>query len=471
MSPGELARLEETELALGLAAEVPATREAMEAFLHLPDEVMVPLAEMGSLRFPYDQAPPEVQRLALPTREVIRQYVTWIESRSAEAEYLEGETSQEIRAQPDEAARELSTTPESIMLAYAPPFGVVVMVGETGFVIIPGQYDLGGPPESYAQFLLAQLGRDSPRVLARLQEWHQRPQIVEGFFDPRNWEERLAPEPSDVRLRQCISLPKGREVISLLDAQRVVAAQTGLSVVGDFFTGNGGLFRADLREEMPLWQLLGYVSQRGVEWSLIGNCLVFHRTAWHSCAQSEVPERLLFPLVRKYCAGEFTIDDVCALVMPRQRRGTTASMLGTPVVPGVPHDLRRLNLDAPDLWALHIYALLDEEQRRALRTREGIAVADLSPPVRELLFAFGRDFASSLDRPREQLADAALHFGENAEPDYRSGGHWWATAVLSLLFVDGGTKEVQFQFPRVPIEITYTPLLCAEPEIQSEEAP
>jgi hypothetical protein len=458
MSPNELARLEETDLLLARAAQVPTTREMMGIFLSIPDEEMAQFVETGQLEYRGDDAPPEVQRLPQLLLELFRQYVAWVESWAATEQHPSGLSTEEMNADLEEKARRIEQSSDLTISFADDQSGISVRAGDFGaFPIIPARQDFFALPGSLGHFLLAHTGYDYATALDIIER--REDQEAEGG-NPHDWEDSLGAEPSDVRLHHPISLPQEGRVMALLEFQQVIAAQTGMSVVSDFFTHSGVLYRENLRAEMPLWHVLTYLALRGIEWEVAGDCLVFHERRWYNRIRQEVPEHLLFPLVRRYFAGDLTLDDMCAFVTAlRRRHGTT---LTPRLVPALPRELPGLHLLGPNLYAIEAYAVLDEEQRAAVRSPEGLKLADLPSAARDIILAGATAPESSRYWPPEDLEQAAFHLEDAEDRGEGDGDRVWATSVLYLEFPDGTKYEARFRFPRFPSDITYAPLVHAE---------
>jgi len=233
-----------------------------------------------------------------------------------------------------------------------------------------------------------------------------------------------------------------------------VAAETDFSIVSDFFSTVAGYTPSDV-ESAPLWELLYRATERFIyRWHKVGDCLVFHHRDWYERVPSEVPESLLFPFVRKYCAGELTLDDFSTLVEALPRRD------GAVVAPKLPRQLLPyLRLSPWKIWTIDAYASLDSARRAALRRPEGIKVADMPPPAREIIFARVTDPEVLTSQSREDFEQAVFHLEEEEKS---SDGGAIITSLLYLEFPGGARHTARFWFPRFTSEITYTPLAHAD---------
>jgi hypothetical protein len=458
MSPRELARLEETDLLLARAALMPTTREMMEIFLSLPDEEMAEFVETGRLEFSYEDAPADVQRLPQLLLDLFVQYVDWLVSSPAGEQdpLLSFLDMEEVRARLEEVPREFEQSPPPTIILSDDGANIRVAAGDMMFPIFCAPAAEIG---ELGHFLLTHTGYDYASALDIVQKWQREHQKAEERNDSHAWEKSLGAEPTDARLLHSISLPDGGDQITLLEFQRTVAAQTGLSVVSDFLTYSGVLYRFRLHAEMPLWHILTYLVPRGIEWSLVGNCLVFHDRSWYRRSRSEVPERLLFPLVRKYCAGDLTLDDMCTFITALQRHH--GAILTPRLAPAMPPELPNLGLYGVELYAIEASAVLDDEQRAALRSPQGMKLADLPLAARDVVLAGAANPLSSLAWSPEQWEQAVFRLEEAEERD--EGARLWASSVLGFELPDGAELKARFRFPRFPSDITYTPLLHAEP--------
>jgi hypothetical protein len=245
----------------------------------------------------------------------------------------------------------------------------------------------------------------------------------------------------------------------LVEFQRWLASETGLSVVSDYFTGVRGFAPSELRNEetVPLWQLLYAMGdQWGFRWQGVGKCLRFHHAKWYERAESEVPEALLFSFLRKWHGGTLALEDVVNFV-------------------GAVADKPRLHLSLPmevriagfrrAMWVFQVYASLTPEQRAAARGPAGVRMSDMSEKIRNLILA--RAVNPNVVDPRSQqdYTKATLHVEEADEHHEEYGKSWDVHRVrMFLKLADGRTDGGYVVLPRTESDIMYAPFIQAVTE-------
>ncbi len=294
MSPSELARLEEADPLLARAVQEPTARAIMEAFLNLPDEHMDQFEETGRLEFRHEDAPAQIRSLVRLSFEQGRQLLTWVESWPAEEERPPGFEERDWRAYIEEVELKLARSPDARIAVSdegVEPVGIMLLhEGSWGGIVIPPRYawwePSSAPPAFYGRFLLTQTGADWASALDILEKSRLE---FEALIDARERDHNQCIAPSDPRLHCTISVPGEWVPLTALGFQQAVAEQTRMSVLADSFTDEVVVRAAEVRDAVPLWRLLCRASKRGVEWDLVGDCLVFHHRYWYRRAYEPVP--------------------------------------------------------------------------------------------------------------------------------------------------------------------------------------
>jgi len=487
MSPTELDELEQTDLYLARTMKDPAARARLKAFLDLPSGQMNELTRQGRISLKCHDLPLSMQR---ETESIVQEYFSDLQS--------QGEMTQTVSDWREDL-------PKTTLILYADGSqGVRLSFFPEVFTDPPTLHHIRTeliPPRraprpdldvsahwSREEGRTYGRGRPGMRGAARWNAEGQRNRLLTATGTPSEWEaertiiqaelgyaqarersedERRAREwtcRNDPDLQCMVPLDDTHDQFpEFVDLQMKVAAETDFSIISDFFSqipGHSPRPRELLGEQSaPLWQFLYLAAESSLyQWHKVGDCLVFHHEKWYQRVASEVPESLLFPFVGKYCAGELTLDDVSALVNAMPRRD------GAPIYPKLPRLLIYLRLYPRQLWAIDAYSALDAEQRAALRRPEGVKVADLPPAARDILLSRVTDPDVLTSQSREDFEQAAFHL-EEAEKS--SDGGAIITSHLYLEFPGGARHAARFWFPRFPSDITYTPLLHADPQPSS----
>ncbi|MCJ7749474.1 MAG: hypothetical protein MUQ65_00010 [Armatimonadetes bacterium] len=480
MSPAELDELEQTDLYLARTMKEPTARACVEAFFDLPPAQMDQLTKKGGISLKCQDLPPSMQQ---ETHSLVQEYLSDLQSQGDITQTLSDwrenlpKTTISLYADGSHGVwmsfyPEVLTDPpvlhhiraDLIPPGRAPRPDLDVsahlsrLQARTSGRGRPGmrggdRWNAKGPRNR----LLTKTGtpseREAERIIIQTELGHtQARERSEDERRAREWTGRNDPD-----LQYMIDLDDTHDqFLEFVDLQMKVAAETDFSIVSDFFSQIAGHTPSNV-QSAPLWELLYRAAERSrYQWHKVDNCLVFHHREWYERVPSEVPESLLFPLVRKCCAGELTLDDVCALVKALPRRD------GAAVPPKLPRQLLLyLRLSPWRIWAIDAYTALDSEQRAALRRPEGVKVADLPPAARDIVVSRVTDPDVLTSQSREDFEQAVFHL-EDAEKS--SDGGTIVTSLLYLEFPDGARHTARFWFPRFPSDITYTPLLHADPQ-------
>ncbi len=257
MSPEELEELEETDLFLARAAQHRLWRKLMEHYASLPEEYLSELAESGHVERAYSELPPTLREAVCCSFELQRSYLLWLESQPQEERPPFWGGRAQLEQQVQQLADQIATGPGPDLEVHIRDFGgrqvswgaiLSVDLGDLGVgtMMIPARYTRMSFPGSPYEWLLVETGDTIEEARRAVERSRQ------GWF--RLWNERQSREsdwvePSDPRLHRRIEIPvegdrsEGYEYVSILDLQRLIAAETGLSIVSDYFTGAGaGLY-------------------------------------------------------------------------------------------------------------------------------------------------------------------------------------------------------------------------------------
>jgi len=477
MSPAELDELEQTDLYLARTMKDPAARARLVAFFDLPPAQMDRLIREGSIQLKHSDLPRALQET---TPGILQEWIAETQSlgeavqRQAEWRGSLPETTVSLWAhgpsgvalsfyletrQDQGALHHISADLIPPRRAPRPDLDVSAHLSRkearTSGSGRPGmrggaRWNAKGPRNRLLRATGTPGDREAERTIIQAElGYAQARERSEEERRAREWTGRDDPD-----LQSIIGLDDTHDqFLEFVDLQVTVAAETDFSIVSDFFSTVAGYTPSDV-ESAPLWELLYRATERFIyRWHKVGDCLVFHHRDWYDRVPSEVPERLLFPFVRKYCAGELTLDDVCALVNAMPRRD------GAPIFPELPFQLPYLRLSPGRLWAIDAYASLNSDQRAALRRPEGIEVADLPPPAREIIVAAVTDPDVLTSQSREDCERAVFRLEEEEKS---SDGGAIITSLLYLEFPGGARHTARFWFPRFTSEITYTPLAHAD---------
>jgi hypothetical protein len=351
----------------------------MQAFFCLPDEEMSEFVREGQLEFRYDDAPTQIRRIAGLMLDLFRRYIAWVESWPPEQERPAELGGEDSGAYVEEMELTLSTSPDAVMTLSDDGIeeeGIWLCTDEWCCPVIPAQYVREVEPGDYEHFLLDQEGDDLAGALEAVEELSRK---LEAAVEARDRDDRLGvEEPDDMRLHRPISLPQtGR--MTLHHIQEVIASQTGMSIISDFFTDTRVLSRGDLPPDIPLWRLLALLSRRDVGWEVAGDCIVFHHTHWYRLAQREISESVLERWRERLSKqGRFALEDIVQLAVELDD-------CPAPPLPGrfaIPHDLLEAGAGAASERSrgmLLLYRALAPEERAAASSPEGLRLSQLPP--------------------------------------------------------------------------------------------
>jgi beta-lactamase regulating signal transducer with metallopeptidase domain len=440
MSPEELKELEQSDLLLARAAQDPEARKWLELFASLPDDRMQELAANGWFQWDYFRDAPE--RFQEASRDLL-------EARYREA--MNAQDQDEGRFDSAEFNKFFLDHLSNVSIGYQGALhrGISLRLETyrkegnalgTGIGTVPPKFpdshstywprklllQTGTPDEQTADALLAELVSKGD---AEAQERQQRKREAE-------WREPRSPA-----LRRTITLPfSTEEPVARAEVQRLIAHETGLSLVSDYFTGWGPMpIPEDALASMPAWRLLYLLGEKwfwSYEWAEMGDCLVFHDRYWYRKAPRELPESLIEACREKLDEQDrFTLEDVVAIAQRLASRRAallaTGGGLGNDRI-SVPSDLERAGLKGLCLpsEALLIYGSLSPEQRDKALHEDGLPYAEMTPEQRELVRRTHRRGNDRRPLPEKQISQAVFRVRQRTWGE-GSG----ATQYLQLLVV------------------------------------
>jgi len=410
MTPEELAELEKTEPVLARAAREPQARQLMELFFALPAEAMGQFTTTGRLSFSYAGAPEQMQKAADLS---MAWYVAALQenARLDRADLMmgydtggwPGRAADDIRPWRERLSRvTVSISDHGSDFGFGVRLVITVPVTDTGGLscsdaILPPRYistdegtgaylrllqATGSPDHDSAWAIITQNEREGSRHAREKLEARRKAEWV---------------VPTDPELLKVVKLPQGRT--SMAEVQQALARETGLSVIGDYFTERGRFVTEEMAAGQPLWRLLylfceDHFGNRLGEWRKVGGCLVFHDSHWPGRAQAELPESLLLAYQEKLkTEGKFTLNDLAAFAVALGDRSPGSESL--------PDDLARAGLRSVPYarWGLRFYASLSVDQLAKTRTEAGL-------PYSEMTIA-----------QRQQVADVARRVSPPVSPD------------------------------------------------------
>lgn len=369
MSSEELAELEETDPLMALSVQDPHSRDLLEILLTLPPEQAEEFRATGRLTIPYYEAP---ERL----RSAMQRVAEWFVER-----HEEEDLPSEVRNWPDNLDHaNISIQDHSVEHGW----GVWVALdipNERGYPVIhdvalqPKYCNLdegqtpytrllvatGAPDEEAAFEMVVQRDKEGFRAAAAARERHE-----------RGWD-----EPTDPELLQTVVVGD-KTFDSFAEFYTFIAAETGLSVVSDYFTLRGPHVGKEHRQGIPLWRLLYLAGEDTFQnrdvyvWEKVGSCLVFHRADWAALARAEIPEWLIADYrSRLEEQGELTLDDVAELAITLEGRDLPGH--------GLPRALARaaLGINA-GRWAPLLYATLTPDQKERVASPAGLPFAGMT---------------------------------------------------------------------------------------------
>lgn len=382
MDDEQLAQLEKTDPVLALTMRNPEARNAVEAFLNLPETLLQQFLEKGELRIRYADASSSVQRAAvwgmgIRLKKQRSQRFRWREGDGGNPEgMLRNEQELERKlARMDEMVLEYREStgwtgsgvkillhPESdenqsdfVKLPTLPP--VHPLLRHEYFPLLAAKGELPGETETETVETWEEQGR---RLYLEAKQQQETAQVLRDSEEARK------------------TLSFDREVLRLHELQIAVSDVTGWSVISDYFTDEFGA-SVNASEELTIREWVSRFGRRGrgLAWRQVGQCLVCHHLDWHELSQAEIPERLLTPVRKKLAAHEaITLEDLVAVAEGLQGRPQART------TPPVPSDLANTGVCAAanpsERWALVLYGSLSPEQLTAAKQEAGLGYAEMT---------------------------------------------------------------------------------------------
>jgi hypothetical protein len=391
MSPEQLREFEKEDLFLAKAMQNPDDRADAALFLALPPDQLQKLVDDGRVQPRYADLSPDLkegfERLLKRTTNdpnLDLPEPPWPGYEEQEIYAFERERVSRWRAGPD---------PRVDFVDTLSGFGVGLPDVFLTFPILPKFPTEQSRYESTA--LLSQHGG--------LDAWSAADQVVSQWIEkgrarPQEWDssrQRVDQAPEDPELLRSVRLvSSGRTELAQL--QREIAAQTGLSLLSDYFSERPVTVSGSLTQPTPLWRLLNVLSaESGCVWKKAGSYLVFHHIKWSDLAPGEIPESLLTRYRQRLAAaGQLTIADAAEFAVVWEGKDMRAY--------GIPMDLQEAGLgySPPELL---LYALLTPEQIASARRPPGLPCSELTMPQRKRLAEM---IAHEMDGPRMTLEQA-----------------------------------------------------------------
>jgi hypothetical protein len=452
MSSEELAELEKTDPLLSRSVRDPHSRDLLEILLSLPLEQAEQFRDTGKVYIPYPEASERLQQAVLRIGKMWRpEYAGNVEPGD--------DTPEEIRHWRDYLSHDLVKFEDQriehgfgVRLTLAIPTSQGYMQedymnhGISDVALEPRYCSLDDGESRFTRLLMATgvpdkgtafqvaAGRDGEGFradAAKREERHQREWI----------------EPTDPDLLRVIVIGD-REFADFADAQSFIAAQTGLSVVSDFFTMRGPYVANEYRQGIPLWLLLYRMGEDDFRngdvylWQRVERAIIFHRADWPALAKVEIPEWLIADCrARLQEHNEFTLDDLAelAVVLDSRKLPTDA----------FPRDLQRAGISSlrqDARWAILLYASLSAEQREAISTPDGLPFSDMTIAQRQQVIA--RAAQRQVPLKREQAYQATFRLVDAIQEAH---GTRFSITKFELRFPDT-TDEAMVSFKRLPEE-------------------
>ena len=254
--------------------------------------------------------------------------------------------------------------------------------------------------------------------------------------------------PTDPDLLQVVKLPAEAGETAILQA---IAAQSGLSIASDYFTGRRLFVTEEMQQGLPLWKLLytlGGEDSGGQEypWKKVGPVLVLHARHWPALARQEVPESLLLAYQEKLQQqGRFTLDDLAAFAVALGEGGAPYRPMPTGLVRA------GLGTAAAAGLGLRCYATLSPQQVAQARREVGLPYAEMSIAQRQMVAKMAGKCDPPLLQPTEAVRQGVFRITE--ETKQRKRGEV-ALAITTVTFTVqfGETKYQDFAALVAPAE-------------------
>ena len=424
MSEQELAELEKSDLLLARTVRAPDARAMLELFLSLPPDNMRQFIDTGNTAMDYFDAPE-------PFRQAAGRLVQTTQDESADkansarldlANFLQDSLSQTTISYED------SLDGGAYLRVFA--YDETERRRSCGEDVLLPRFPRGNiHPVVYRPLLLASGAPDEEAADAIFSEWQSK-----GAKEVQEQRERRAEstQPTDPELQHTVAL-KSEDRLEFVEIERMIAGETGFSVVSDYFTCLSAPVPEEARAGLPLWRFLYLAGECWrYKWEKVGNCLVFHSNDWYRLAPQEIPESLILACREKLeRQGRLTLDDLAALAVSLAGRALRYEAF--------PVDLQRAGLSGPTVLSgpLLLYASLAPEQVAKARSPSGLSFADMTRVQREQVRQ--RAAALSPPVPEERVPQAVFRLKESV---VKWGSQQRARHDLALEFPESRDQTV-----------------------------
>jgi len=359
MPSAQLEKLEQSDILLARAVRDSIARPAMEALFSLPGDKMDLLVSTGEAEIAFDEASEWLQDIA---RTDLRLNRTEEWQANAGAELSPGLAEQLLSSV--RFAFRFHVTGVDLTLRHGS------QRGSHEWSVIIAVPAASCPPgfEQRAERLLIRTGtpeEEAREIVRRLTEQWQ-----EGA--PAGAELEPAVQP-DIQLTDVVRLDCAQR-LDLTEVQQIIARSTDMPVISDYFTMGPWDVPEEVRDGVPVWQLLERLSASAdCEWRRVGHCLVFNHGRWYEMVREEVPESVLAPYRSKLEAGQD--------LSPRELVAIARGLQGLPYRergPAAAEDRYAYDLlDSFARWALSFCDSMTEEQASALFSPEGLQFPEM----------------------------------------------------------------------------------------------
>lgn len=386
----QLDKLEQSDILLARAVRDSIARPAMEALFSLPGDKMDLLLSAGEAEITFDEASAWLQDIA-HTDLRLNRTEEW--QTNDGAELFPG------------LAEELLSSVRFAFCFYSTGLHLILRRGSQpesrAWDVIIAVPAASCPPgcEQRAERLLIRTGtpeEEATEIVRRLTEQWQ-----EGA--PAGAEPEPALQP-DSQLTDVVRLDCAQR-LDLTEVQQIIARSTDMPVISDYFTMGPWDVPEEVRDGVPVWQLLERLSASAdYEWQRVGHCLVFKHGSWYEMVHEEVPESVLAPYRSKLETGQD--------LSPRELVAIARGLQGLPYRergPAAPEDRYAYDLlDSFERWALNFCDSMTEEQASALFSPEGLQFPEMREDQQAQFLAEIRSWAVA-DKARQAPQMLALH--------------------------------------------------------------
>ena len=378
MSPEQLAELSKTDPFLVRSVIYSSPRPYLETLAALPQKRMAQFLDTGRIQLELGELASELRQ------QILTQCQQFVSDNPAGGSSIN--IAQAIIPNPSHAVLEFSTSSMSPSdMTPDPAVFCTIRLAQkdsTGKTVF--SRGLFGEELMYAKYF----GEEQKQLLARLSQGASESEREEFAVWRVEREDQIeaqrAKEQSDLtdpELQQIIAL-KLKRPLELSQVQQLLAQETGLTVVSDYFTDYNFALLNEAADGLPLWRLLCLIGDKwDCNWQKSGKIIVFHRKNWFDMIRSEIPESLLIRYQQKLeVQGRLTLDDVAAFrsALPDALSGGIA----------LPYFLTKAGLTYTALlgsegWGLRLYASLSPAQKTKAYSAAGLSFYDMTLAQRQ----------------------------------------------------------------------------------------